>query len=976
MATIKNKNSNHLSSLINYQLPDFVQEQHPVLSDFLQKYYYFLETSIITLSGENDFFIEEKYSSTNRFVYENGDLILDERTTKDFLVGETITGSESGVIAEILVNDFNQNKVLYVVSNNHFKTGEIVTGTVSGSTSVIIDYKPNIISSIDNFRKYLDVDNTLDILFEEFKKVYFKNYPNDSFGTVDQKLVIKKIKEINSFKGTPDSNKLFFNSFYNTYVDTAFPREKMLRISSGDWSYDTVLRIVTNNSENFNNCIGQKVYTLDSIGNESSVAYISSVLGTIKSNVFITELRLEKNIVGLFDDSSTVYCVDPVEDVLITGEIKNIIKTIDIVNDGAYYNPSTDKLTIDNIGTDLAKAVISDVGFGSIDDVYIIDGGQGYRAGDVLNFINTGTNGKYAAGKVAVVGGSILTESAGTYLFNLLDENETDNVLYEDESYIISETYVLKDEKIVLMDGGDIVLEDGGCILDSANTGEVTKVILSDRGNGYKSLPTITIGTNDYPTNGSGAKIIALSTNESKIGRIQNIKIENNGFEFPNNPDVFLYKKLIVKIMNSGSLLINDTFTSHNGKIISYDNNTNLLTLDSSSFFYEGQELITSTGTVALIIQNVSGSLVSTISNLSISNGSYITDKNKISNNLSRIQDGIFYQDFSYQLKTDIGINTWRNLLKTTIHPAGWNVFGAVLIDSRTVDTSITTPVKLERGIFNSSFIPILLTKIIGRRLGTVNQGQLNTEPNIPKFKDSKKVRYDVIIAENEYDYIVTENFDTIIFEKYNREVTLTSQVTLFPYKNASRLARKYNPIHNIQKYAFSSIDQYDNIIAESEFYNIISENNVDYILTEDLEFLISDTIVGIDYLLSEDNNFLVTETEIIILSSNFFIPGSPPKQVWIPGNIKTRINGDYYTIDQLSNFRINELPINASVNTLYSRSVPIKFNENEPFDFLDENSTDKLIYENTYDHIISENDKFTSNIPPPAEIYTIDVGT
>ena len=118
-------------------MPDFVQEQHPVLSEFLQKYYYFLESSILSLSGENDFFIEEKYSLINRFVYEDGNLILDEQTTKDFLVGETITGSESGAIAEILVDDFNRNKVLYVTSNNAFKIGETVTGLTSGSSSTI-----------------------------------------------------------------------------------------------------------------------------------------------------------------------------------------------------------------------------------------------------------------------------------------------------------------------------------------------------------------------------------------------------------------------------------------------------------------------------------------------------------------------------------------------------------------------------------------------------------------------------------------------------------------------------------------------------------------------------------------------------------------------------------------------------------------------------------------------------------------------
>ena len=68
-------------------------------------------------------------------------------------------------------------------------------------------------------------------------------------------------------------------------------------------------------------------------------------------------------------------------------------------------------------------------------------------------------------------------------------------------------------------------------------------------------------------------------------------------------------------------------------------------------------------------------------------------------------------------------------------------------------------------------------------------------------------------------------------------------------------------------------------------------------------------------------------------------------------------------------------MPVNASINSIYSRTVPLTFNENAPFKFLNENKIDKILYENDY-HVISENDKFTSNIPPPAEIYTIDVGS
>ena len=43
-----------------------------------------------------------------------------------------------------------------------------------------------------------------------------------------------------------------------------------------------------------------------------------------------------------------------------------------------------------------------------------------------------------------------------------------------------------------------------------------------------------------------------------------------------------------------------------------------------------------------------------------------------------RIQDSYYYQDFSYVLRSDIQINEFRDLVRSFVHPAGWNVFGEI----------------------------------------------------------------------------------------------------------------------------------------------------------------------------------------------------------------------------------------------------------------------------------------------------------
>lgn len=45
-----------------------------------------------------------------------------------------------------------------------------------------------------------------------------------------------------------------------------------------------------------------------------------------------------------------------------------------------------------------------------------------------------------------------------------------------------------------------------------------------------------------------------------------------------------------------------------------------------------------------------------------------------------RIQDSYYYQDFSYILKSDVQIGTFRDIVRSFVHPAGWAVFGEIAI--------------------------------------------------------------------------------------------------------------------------------------------------------------------------------------------------------------------------------------------------------------------------------------------------------
>ena len=59
--------------------------------------------------------------------------------------------------------------------------------------------------------------------------------------------------------------------------------------------------------------------------------------------------------------------------------------------------------------------------------------------------------------------------------------------------------------------------------------------------------------------------------------------------------------------------------------------------------------------------------------------GFYTTNSGKLSST-KKIQDGNYYQDFSYVLKTAVSLDTYFGVLKELVHPAGTRMFGSILV--------------------------------------------------------------------------------------------------------------------------------------------------------------------------------------------------------------------------------------------------------------------------------------------------------
>ena len=105
--------------------------------------------------------------------------------------------------------------------------------------------------------------------------------------------------------------------------------------------------------------------------------------------------------------------------------------------------------------------------------------------------------------------------------------------------------------------------------------------------------------------------------------------------------------------------------------------------------------------------------------------GEFINEDGKLSESTMRVQDSLYYQDFSYVVKVGQSINVGV-IFKKTMHTSGFYFTGQVNVATQ-LDLSLKSPViGSVSGVADSPFMRLintLFSTIFGRRLGTTTDG-------------------------------------------------------------------------------------------------------------------------------------------------------------------------------------------------------------------------------------------------------------
>ena len=603
MADEKSKLLTKVSPLIEGQVPDFIQSEHPIFVKFLKDYYKFLEAGQITYSSDVDYIIQE--TTTVAYINEEefGDRIVTESgagSTGKFVNGETITGGTSNATATVLVED-SRNFVLYVSSQQKFITDETITGGTSGASGTLTEYRANPVQNIQQLLEYASVDNTIYDFLDKMRISFMNAIPNTLATSVSKRKLIKNIKDLYSAKGTKEGHELFMRILLGEEAEIFYPNKHMLRTSDGDWRTEITLRCSA-----FTGVAGDEIINQVITGQSSgATATVNDAITFQEGSFSVTELELA-NVVGTFTDGEVVKGNSTTRDVDISFTVDSIVSTASVSNDGILHTDQED-VSVESLGNSKAEIIVDGIAQGSVSGIIVDDVGSLYEVGDALTFTSSESDVKSATAFVSMVGGGFLQET-GT-----LDDSDitTDTIILEEGTKASEESFTIvlngtdvngtnSGDKIILdgtdgsstdaghailtdtltaqrdtygTDSDNLVLEFGtfANLSATAESGAIRKVFLKDGGVGYTDLPTITVTS----TTGTGTKLLATTKD---IGAAKSIKITNTGFDYStdNPPDVTLRGHFVLKDV-SGTFAKSNTLTSHVGTVQAWDSNTQIL---------------------------------------------------------------------------------------------------------------------------------------------------------------------------------------------------------------------------------------------------------------------------------------------------------------------------------------------------------------------------------------------------------------
>jgi hypothetical protein len=570
-----------------------------------------------------------------------------------------------------------------------------------------------------NLTNYFDVDKINETGLDEFADKLYAQFltlfPQETLA--DKSKLLKNIKDFYRSGGTEKAYTFLMRALFGESPEFFYPKNDILIASSGKWVIDKVVRLT---DIKYNGVANSSIEVLKKFQNTIIKGNTSLTIGNIERAQQITEtgllykeLYLSK-LSGDFSLDEEVFSINIDGDILTANILSGYVTSITVSNSGTAYVVGTSVPLESSTGTG-ALATISSVTTGNISAIQIVEGGAGFQVNNFVLFSNpSGFSGTTANAKVSAV---------------------------FDDGSVHPNTYILCSNTIIQLQNTQINLysnSSGG----SANTAignTLTFFTLSNLGP-VLAVTVITPGSN-YITRPTANSI--GNTSIRSLGIIGKIKINQGGSGYANG-ELLEFRNVIggygsganavVTVNGTGSIVNVDLtpesaglFVGGSGYEISYLPKIEVSTVSGVNANLEVQTLLgfgdilnPLTGTIGQILSirvdspgsgyetapfvnltSIGDGTATAVSNVATGfltkPGRYIDDTGKISST-NYLQNRDYYQRYSYVIKLNKSIASYKKYLLELVHPAGTKLWSEFLYDSdpdvnislQSVDSNVT----------------------------------------------------------------------------------------------------------------------------------------------------------------------------------------------------------------------------------------------------------------------------------------------
>lgn len=533
-----------------------------------------------------------------------------------------------------------------------------------------------------------DLDKTLESFIRYFKDELASKLP---YSTVDQRFLMQHIKEHYGAKGSESSFKLLFRILFGKEVTVDYPAKQMLRASDGKWNQDVsvFVKILTGHP---NDPIGKIVDVVTPtkiirvlVDRRQYVELEVDRVVQVSENVY--EYFIDRRFFGNISVGDRLRYRDDVNGIYFTAEILSTTTTLEVQKAGSGFKVGDlyNIRNFDGYGS-IMKVVRVDTN-GGIVQAQFIKFGVGYTT-DFTTTISA-TSGQDVAGTAGTTiqridtvqpGGSILTNLTITDRMDGFAESGTMNtadyslaaqpVAFTGTVNLTANSSAVTGTGFSALNFGDILTLPAGLYTVGKINSNTSLVLVSS--------PAVLTGTVNVTTSSATVTGVGTTfTTEVSVGEYLSL---------PNG----LYE--VQSITNNTTLVLTSVYTGTSQQLLPVTKVTPTL--------YGGATASGITPTVTTRPPVLDGAFAGIVlREFGISNvdaaattvdpaiikcslgplakypGYYVNNDGFLDDAIF-IQDSRYYQAYSYVIKIDEALDSYKTAVKNLIHPAGMAIFG------------------------------------------------------------------------------------------------------------------------------------------------------------------------------------------------------------------------------------------------------------------------------------------------------------